>query len=522
MKYPASSFRYVISAILLMAGCVASAQNNLDSYEKYKQDMSKRFEAYKEKSNKAFEGYRERMNKEFATYLEREWKNITFSELLPNPFKPEPEPIVDNNPTIDSRPLPHTPPVVITEPLPQPKPIEPIPTHPSDPVNILPDNENVTIPDEDIVDIPDSKPTVSKTQYVSFKFLGNLCQVRLPKTQEYSIPTASNSEMAKAWKTLSGEEFNDMLVDCLCLRKSLGLCDWAFYQLTLSLTGAYFGKSDINEAVAMQVYIMAQLGYKVRLARQGNQLYVLVAFAENLFATPFIVIGEDKFYCFFDGASDCSVEICDYQFPGEQSCTARMASIPAAPNNKTSVRTVKSKQYPIAVASVAVNKNLVDFYDKYPVCSWEIKAAASLSQGVKDQIYPSLRKAITNQTQAQAVNILLNFVQTGFEYETDDEQFGREKAFFGDETFYYPYCDCEDRSILFSILVRDLLGLDVVLLEYPSHIATAVKFTTNVTGDYFDIDGSKYIICDPTFIGAPIGKSMPDMLNLKANILKIN
>ena len=45
--------------------------------------------------------------------------------------------------------------------------------------------------------------------------------------------------------------------------------------------------------------------------------------------------------------------------------------------------------------------------------------------------------------------------------------------------FYYPYCDCEDRSVLYSYLVRNLLKLDVVLLDYPNHIATAVCFNEN-------------------------------------------
>jgi hypothetical protein len=144
-----------------------------------------------------------------------------------------------------------------------------------------------------------------------------------------------------------------------------------------------------------------------------------------------------------------------------------------------------------------------------------------LSQNVKDQLYPSLKKTIAGLSEKEAANILLNLIQTGFEYKTDGDQFGREKTFFGDEPFFYPYCDCEDRSILYAILVKDLMNLDVVLLDYPSHIATAVCFNENITGDYFDINGKKYVICDPTYIGAPIGKSMPDMLNLEANILRI-
>ena len=90
-------------------------------------------------------------------------------------------------------------------------------------------------------------------------------------------------------------------------------------------------------------------------------------------------------------------------------------------------------------------------------------------------MYPKLTQQIKGKSQKDAANILIDFVQTAFEYQTDDVQFGYERPLFADETFFYPYSDCEDRSILFAHLVKDLLGLDVVLLYYPGHLATAVK-----------------------------------------------
>ena len=91
--------------------------------------------------------------------------------------------------------------------------------------------------------------------------------------------------------------------------------------------------------------------------------------------------------------------------------------------------------------------------------------------------------------------------------------------FFAEESLFYPYCDCEDRSILFSRLVRDLLGLKVLLVYYPGHLATAVHFTESVTGDYISLDNQKYVVCDPTYIGAPVGATMPDMDNESAKVI---
>ena len=118
-----------------------------------------------------------------------------------------------------------------------------------------------------------------------------------------------------------------------------------------------------------------------------------------------------------------------------------------------------------------------------------------------------------------AANMLLNYVQTGLKYEYDDNVWGRDRAFFAEETLYYPYCDCEDRAILYSRLIRDLLNLNVVLVYYPGHICAAVNFTDGVHGDYLSLDGKTYTITDPTYIGAPVGATMPGMENKTAKVI---
>ncbi|MBN1542857.1 hypothetical protein JW992_11980, partial [candidate division KSB1 bacterium] len=111
-------------------------------------------------------------------------------------------------------------------------------------------------------------------------------------------------------------------------------------------------------------------------------------------------------------------------------------------------------------------------------------------------------------------NLLLRLVQTGFDYQTDDQQFGREKFFFPEEILHYPYSDCEDRSVFFSWLVHNLLSLDVIGLDYPGHVATAVRFDDPPPGDTVVHRGAKYTICDPTYINAEAGASMPQLKNV--------
>ena len=60
-------------------------------------------------------------------------------------------------------------------------------------------------------------------------------------------------------------------------------------------------------------------------------------------------------------------------------------------------------------------------------------ANTPMSEDVKRQIYPDLKAAINGCDQLTAVNKLLNFVQTGFEYEYDDKVWGDDRAFFAEE-----------------------------------------------------------------------------------------
>ena len=481
------------------------AQETTDIFEAYRQSIENTFESTKVKHDKTFENYRDSINNAFSEYLRKEWDNTSLCESLPNPFKPEPKPIVDTDPIIESRPLPHIDiPVIQEDTIPKPAPLIPV------------------APSDEIPDItPDNTPIIKPELFV-FSFYGIECQMHLPQPRDLYIDDISPNGIGAAWDILMNDKYDSFMNDCISYCNALALSDWGVYQFTIELTREYFGDPDCNEAVLMQMYILSQMGYKVRLGMQGNSLINLVAFNELIFSAPYLEIDGDEFYYLSSQAKEGGIQICNYAFPKETKASLRIANLPTFPSKATPVREIKSSAYPNVKVSTSVNRNLIDFLNTYPCCSWELFAGASLSEEVKEQIYPALRNIIRQADEVTAANVILNLIQTGFEYMTDDEQFGREKTFFGDEPFFYPYCDCEDRSILFSILIRDLLGLDVVLLDYPSHIATAVRFNTDVPGDYFNLNGDKYVICDPTYIGAPIGKAMPDMLNVEANILRIN
>jgi hypothetical protein len=70
--------------------------------------------------------------------------------------------------------------------------------------------------------------------------------------------------------------------------------------------------------------------------------------------------------------------------------------------------------------------------------------------------------------------------------------------------------------------VKKTLGLNTVLLGYPNHVACGVSFDKPVEGDAFSFEGVDYTVCDPTFINAPIGATMPRYKNTNPTIVSLN
>ncbi len=520
-------------ACFTLISCIDSYAQNVNSFKELREKMLKEFQQARASQRETFNQFREKINKEYAALLSKEWQESKVEEtpIEPEPEpvpKPEPKPVYVPIPGVKSVPIPFTLSDRTPKISPKIKPIEPIFTDHVEPDNILPEIDKVIIPGQDVVILATQRPDIprrpyepEKNNYIGFTFYGNECKVRLPEKKEYSVPSADNKLISQAWEVLSGETYNDMLVDMLCIRESLSLCDWAFFQLTQQLTNAYFGSHLSADASIMQTYILSQLGFKVRLVKQDENLFPIIAFAETVYGAKFLPIGNDKYYIFRKTPPDAKYFICDFEFPGERACSVAMKEIMSTPASYTQAKEFKSLKYPDLKVTIKPNKNTIDFLDKYVDCSWEYKAMASLSQDIKEQLYPTLKKVIAGKSQEEAANILINFVQTGFEYQTDDQQFGHERSLFADETFFYPYSDCEDRSILYSTLVRDLLGLEVVLLDYPGHIATAVHFTSDIDGDFFEYDGKKFIVCDPTYVGASIGRTMPEMKSLECSVIEL-
>lgn len=496
---------------LVLMGCTALTAQENKTFEEFNARRQGNFDRFREQKRQEFERFRRERNEEFARFLRRAWLPVEPCPVVPNPKEDIIPPVV--TPEEEVKPAPK--PIEISfdkvipapQPKPQPTPIEPI--------------EEVPAPQPTPVN---PRPAEPKQR---FTFFGTSAEVRIDKETLFRLKGLNENAIADAWLELSEEKYTNLIHDCLKIREKHELCDWAYLQMLHSMAENVCGQGT-NEATLLMAYVYCQSGYQMRMAIGGNRLHMLFASDYTIYERDYYQLDDEQYYVLDKGAD--GLRICGQKYPQEQSMSLYIKQVPKLTMEAAEPSAHQSRRNEEMNIRLTANKNMLDFYSSYPtsMCGedfmsrWAMYANMPTPEYIERQIYPTLREAISPCDQWTAVNRILNFVQTGFVYEYDDKVWGDDRAFFPEESLHYSYCDCEDRSILFTRLVRDLLGLKCILIYYPGHLAAAVEFTQgNPTGDYISYNGQRFFVADPTITGygAPVGTTMRGMDNQKAKVI---
>lgn len=487
-----------ISVVALASVAPAAAQNSAFNSSRTGSRSAQTNAFNRDRSSRDFNDARTNLNAKYAEMIRGKWGGFNSQREIPVPdrdVKPvDPKPYTDDDKEQIDRDLKIDQVITPRQDRNRATPIAPVNVNPSEPVSDF-----------------------------TFTYLGTEMAVKIPKSGKPTLSRLNEDGIAESWLKLSEPDFAATVSSCQNLRSRHKLCDWAYLRLLDAFTAAYC--NDANTATLLMAYIFSQSGYKIRLAVSGSTLDMLFATGHTLYNRPYFDFEGVKFYPY--RLKGGNIQICKARFDKETSLSLWVQSSPELSLSSSPQRTISSKRYPQFTVTSSVNKNLISFFDSYPtsevgqnfVTRWAMYANTPASAQMRQNLYPQLKSLIAGLDELEAAERLLNWVQTGFVYEYDDKVWGGDRAFFAEETLYYPYADCEDRSILFTRLVRDLLGLKCILVYYPGHLACAVAFNSNVAGDYITTAGRRFTITDPTYIGAPVGRTMTGMNNSGATVI---
>lgn len=501
--------KWIVWLIIGLAHVATHAQTD---YEEFVKQNQKEYTNFNENNKKEYDDFRRKINQEYADFLKNPWKQREADPVIKKPKGDTIPPVIIKK-EIEPAPKPVPQPFEEILPTPNPKP-QP---QPIKPIYEIPDPEPEPTPEP-------VKPLVATHD---FEFYGTKATVRFDRKNCISLRSVSELPVADAWVKMSGSEYNNLIYDCLQLRSEHKLNDWAYLTMLKAMAESIQGKGT-PEATLLMAYVYCQSGYKMRLAYAEGKLFMLYASDHAIYNETYYPIDGSKFYIFEGDVKNLNIS--NVKFPKEQSLSLILKEVPVLDMAEIKGAPHKSPHITDISTEITANKNLLAFYDSYPasmygndqLTQWAMYANMPMPEHIKDQLYPMIRQAIQGLSQLQAANKILRFVQTGLIYGFDDQIWGYDRAFFPEETLYYPYSDCEDHSIILSRLIRDLLGLKCALVLYPGHLATAIEITEGEpTGDYFLVNGRRFFIADGTITGygAPIGRTMNKMDNRQARLM---
>lgn len=370
-----------------------------------------------------------------------------------------------------------------------------------------------------------------KEKTVSFQLYGTDVTVHFDVSKSVKLKKNDSKQMERCMQWLD-QTTEQTVKDCQQVKKALNLCDWAYVKLADRLSKTCLG--DTNEATLMMATLLKKSGYDIRLAWEKDKilrlLYNTDAYVEN---TQYFDIDGKRYYLYgiADSTTTGNMKVVDNGWKG-QPISMRISGEQKFAVKLTEPRTVTSLNNKEFTFTFQVNKNLVDFYSDMPVVTfdnnfmtkWMAKVNTPLETQLCNTLVKDMQKKLKGLSQQQAVQALLSWIQgkidlegkeqkpETFLFRYDEDVWGKDRAFYAEETLYYTWADSEDRSILLSHLVRDVLGLKTVLIYYKNHLAIGVCFTDEeVKGVYVVKSGMHFVICDPTYIGSSVGEEIPIM-----------
>lgn len=487
-------FSYITILILLLHFTVNAQYDSI--IQRYQND----FERYKQSREQEFQNFKNRNDSLFYEFLKGEWKSFKVY------YKEKPK-----------EPIPAIQPFATEEEIKNHRGIEIFPESDSTEDSVFRKEEikiNSTKNYNGNIDIRSLEP-------VTLNYYNNKDLIYL-KQEKIAFPEKPTPENIRKFyqKAESSGSLIHVNAQLNLLREKYRLNDWGFIQLTHLVSKSVC--SDPNSQILLVWYIMQQNEFNINLGYSGNEIFLLIASFDEITNVYYVKVKEELFYIFNSSlqTSKSEIKMLDGIIPGSKKLSLKIEKLPEMANQKINHEFKFRNQS----FTVDLNKTIIDFFNDYPECDLGIYFNTPLSMQAVKSLDIVLKPILAGKTNKEKVALILKFVQETWKFATDAQQFNREKYMFPDEVLNYSKSDCEDRAVIFVKLVKHYTGLNAIGISYPGHVAAAVNLNETIReATFFQVDNKKFVVCDPSCMGADIGYISPilNKVDLKPKIIRV-
>ena len=480
---------FLICILMVVDAIPLFAQNDT-----LKDEYQKEFDSFLNDSQQEFVSFKSKNDSVFYNFLKKSWKEFHLMEMeRPEIPKPDEQPILKGAAKNKSYKI-----------------------EPATPHKTILEDAGKQIRYNNVPEKYDKLDYIS--EYAEVDFYGTTINFPVLEIKKTSGKIVNKEQIATFFKENANDE--TLLNTISFLKESVlqkKFNSYAYLMLLKKTASNYF--DNLNDQVLFVWFGLIKTGYDAKVAYNDNGVFLLVNFDVPVYSIPYLVNDGTKYYLIpFSGQTLKNQQVSSYPelySENNQSVSLVLKELPDVTKDiKQRIIHYHGQNIPLVY-----NQNLINFYSSYPECELPVYFIPDLSQAAINSLSKYLSPKLDNKTTIEQVNLLLDFLQKGFPYETDNKQFGREKYLFAEESIAFPYSDCEDRAILLSHLIKHYTGLKTIGLAFPEHVSLAVALKDSIQGNYVEYNGLKYYICDPTYIGSKLGMIMPELATSHPEII---
>jgi len=446
-----------------------------------------------------FYKYSETRDEEFASYLKETWTDYSIftgiSDGSPHPVE---------QPVFDESDLDMNPPVNLAF------------------SNIIGDKEHENGNIKLIPRIRKPESNTFNAQKIVFRFYGQQISINYDKLLILSkISFLSADSISGFWTSFAMSNSNQLVDQLMDYRDLLGMGDWGYFQLVKATSNHIFAGNILN-ADLLTWALMIRSGFDVRFAFNQNSTTVLFPSENTIYSKQFIVIGQTRFYIDREMKSQLLVA-CQNPFPDNVGRVDLNFYKSLNFSGKPTIRMISfrwnNKSYEF---SMCYNPEVIRFYKDYPQTDASVYFGAPVSSVLKENLLGQFYPIFSKMDKLESAAFLQQFVQKEFIYISGNKNDGFPKNRFAEEIIASKSGDDRSKAVLYSWLVRILLHLPVVGVQFPDYYSTAVCYDSPLDGNYYYLNREKYYITDPTYLYAPIGVTMPVFKGLTPQLIDLS
>ena len=495
--------RFFFTCILFGLTCLNVSGQSINELRKLWQDNNFTFLSGNQKeklfTSADFYKYSETRDDEFASYLKETWTDYSiFTGIADEP------PHLAEQPVFDESDLDMNPPVNLAF------------------SNLIGDKYHGNGQIKLIPRIRKPESDTFNAQKIVFRFYGQQISINYDKLLVLSkISFLSEDSISGFWTSFARSNSNQLVDQLMDYRDLLGMGDWGYFQLVKATSNHIFTGNVLN-ADLLTWALMIRSGFDVRLAFNQNSTTVIFPSENTIFSKQFVVIGETRFYLDREMRSQLLVT-CQNPFRDNVGRIDLNFYKSLNFNGKPTIRMISfpwnNKSYEF---SMRYNPEVIRFYKEYPQTDAYVYFGAPVSSVLKENLIEQFYPILSKMDRLESAAFLQQFVQKEFVYISENQKDEFHKNRFAEEIIASKSGDDRSKAVLYSWLVRILLHLPVVGVQFPEYYSTAVCYDSSLDGNYYYLNREKYYITDPTYLNAPIGVTMPAFEGLTPQLIDLS